>query len=577
MSGLFGWSLGHALTARNGRTDADTGSFGMTVFNARHGLIALLVLTAIALVALAEFFAASSSALHVTLAVILLAILLLLISDRRTAPASVVSGAMVAGDAADADLLMPLLRDKEAAESANVAKSRYLAHVSHEMRAPLNSIYGYAQLVERNDAIDPADAAKVIRRSAEHLTNLVEGLLDLSAVETGVLRVASDTVRFGPFLEQIASMFRPAALAKGLGFHSDLPDRLPEHVRLDQKRVRQVLINLLSNAIKFTASGSIIFRVRYSAPIAVFEVIDTGPGVPEADRERIFAAFDRGTNQDSLAQPGAGLGLSITEALVRILGGKLELESEPGTGSCFRLTLMLGQASGQMLDTGPVRRVVGYEGERRSVLVADDDIQQLSLMRHLLEALGFEVAVAPNGETAVTLCRARHFPLVILDISMPGISGWETAAALRAEHGGTIRILMLSGNAHELNVPSSGPPVHDHFLVKPFDIDMVVDVIGQQLDLRWIWSVVGEEPAASAPAPERERVPAAAMAHVHRLRDLIRIGHVRGIEAEIALFADAAPDRRDLADRFYAYLDRFDLPGLTQQLDKIEDGHPAES
>ncbi len=577
MSGPFGLSLGHARPAGNGRTGAGAPAFGGPGGAARHGLIALLALMAMVLVALAEFFAATSSALHVALGVMLLAILMVLMSDRRTASASAMDGAIAAGDTTDADLLMPLLRDKEAAESANIAKSRYLAHVSHEMRAPLNSIYGYAQLVERNDAIDPADAAKVIRRSAEHLTNLVEGLLDLSAVETGVLRVASDTVRFGPFLEQIASMFRPAAAAKGLAFHCDLPDRLPEHVRLDQKRVRQVLINLLSNAIKFTATGGITFRIRYSAPIAVFEVIDTGPGISEADRERVFTAFDRGTNQDSLAQPGAGLGLSITEALVRILGGRLELESEPGNGSCFRLTLMLGQASGHMLDTGPVRRVVGYEGERRSILVADDDIQQLSLMRHLLEAIGFEVAVAPNGETAVTLCRARRFPLVVLDISMPGMSGWETAAALRAEHGRDIRILMLSGNAHELNAPSSGPPVHDHFLVKPFDIDMVIDVIGQQLGLRWTWSVAGDEPPAGAAAPARERVPAAAMTHVKRLRDLIRIGHVRGIEAEIALFAVAAPDRRDLADLLYAYLDRFDLPGLAQQLDKIEDGQPVES
>lgn len=574
MSGLFGWSLGHA---RHGRTAGGSLSSGATSSTARQGLVALLLLTAVALVALAEFFAASSSALHITLTVILLGLLLLLMSERRTAAASGTDGACAAGEVAATDLLMPLLRDKEAAESANVAKSRYLAHVSHEMRAPLNSIYGYAQLVERNDAIDPADAAKVIRRSAEHLTNLVEGLLDLSAVETGVLRVASDTVRFAPFLEQIASMFRPAAAAKGLAFRCELPERLPEHVRLDQKRVRQILINLLSNAIKFTASGSVTFRIRYSAPIAVFEVIDSGPGISEADRDRIFAAFDRGTNAHNLAQPGAGLGLSITDALVQILGGKLELEDAPGGGSCFRLTLMLGQASGQMLDTGPMRRVTGYEGKRQSILVADDDIQQLALMRHLLEALGFEVAVAPNGETAVALCRARRFALVVLDISMPGMSGWETAAALRAEHGGDICIVMLSGNAHELNAPLSAEPVHDQFLVKPFDVDMVVDVIGQLLGLRWIWSVAGGEPLTGAPPPARDRVPPEAMVHVERLRDLIRIGHVRGIDAEIALFADAAPDRRDLADTFYAYLDRFDLSGLAEQLDKIEDEQPADS
>lgn len=550
-------------------------SLGTVAGVAGRSLVALLAVMGVALVVLAEFFVDSSSALHVTLAVILLTILVLIV-HRSSHPGSSERHMAVPAEPVDQALLMPLLREKEAAVAANAAKSRYLAHVSHEMRAPLNSIYGYAQLVERNDAVDPTDAAKVIRRSAEHLTNLVEGLLDLSAVEAGVLRIASDTVRFGPFLDQIASMFSPEAAAKGLMFRCELPDRLPEHVRLDQKRVRQILINLLSNAIKFTTSGGVTFRIRYSAPIAVFEVIDTGPGIAPGDRERIFAAFDRGTNIDTLSQPGAGLGLSITQALVAMLGGQLELESEQGSGSCFRVTLMLGQSGGQMLDTGPVRRVVGYKGERQSILVVDDDIQQLSLMRHLLEALGFDVAVAPNGETGLKLCRARCFALVILDISMPGMSGWETAAALRAEHDREMRIIMLSGNAHELNAPNSSEPAHDHFLVKPFDVDMVIDVIGEQLGLEWIWSVSGsEEPVGADCRPER--VPAAAMIHVERLRDLIRIGHVRGVEAEIGLFAKAAPDRPDLAELFYGYLDRFDLSGLANQLDQVEDEQLARS
>ena len=141
--------------------------------------------------------------------------------------------------------------------------------------------------------VDPQEAARVIRRSAEHLTNLVEGLLDISLVENGVLRVNSEVVRLPALIDQIVSMFRPSAAVKGLAFRCELPERLPEFVRTDQKRLRQVLINLLSNAIKFTETGTVTLRVAWSGQTAVFEVIDTGPGIAEADRERIFTRYER--------------------------------------------------------------------------------------------------------------------------------------------------------------------------------------------------------------------------------------------------------------------------------------------
>ena len=178
---------------------------------------------------------------------------------------------------------------KEAAVSANFAKSRYLASVSHEIRSPLNAIYGYAQLMEREGQIDTLEAARVIRRSAEHLTSLVDGLLDISQLENGIMRVKQDTVRFEEFLDQIFWMMRPSAQARGLEFRAHYPAWLPDYVRVDQSRLRQVLINLLANAIKFTDHGSVTFKVRYSGQIARFEVIDTGPGIREEDRARVSA------------------------------------------------------------------------------------------------------------------------------------------------------------------------------------------------------------------------------------------------------------------------------------------------
>jgi len=538
-------------------------------------LIVGLAAAAVALVIGAEIYDVGDTAMHVAAVAALVAIAVLSAAvpwvggrNRGKSGATEVAGEDVAP-------ILQLTRDKESAEAANAAKSRYLVSVSHEILSPLNAIYGYAQLVERGDGVSPKEAARVIRRSTEHLTSLVEGLLDISLVENGVLSVKSETVRLAAFLDQIASMFRPAAEAKGLKFGYECAGPLPEFVRMDQKRLRQVLINLLTNAVKFTATGSVVLRVSYSAQIAVFEIADTGPGIALADRDAIFAPYDRGTNSKAHGKPGFGLGLPITKALVQILGGNLEVESTLGTGTCFRVTMMLGHVSGRMLEATPVRRVTGYEGERRSILVVDDDIQQLALMRQILETLGFEVAVAPSGEIALDLCASHRFDLAILDITMPGLSGWETAKRLRAQRGSAFHIVMLSADTQECRRPESKAQLRDPFIAKPFEIDALVETIGGELKLRWNWEVSGEAAQNDGAASRQMILPEGAQAHVRRLRELLDIGYVRGIEAEIRKLAEAVPDAQIVTARLYDCLDHFDLSALARILDDISYGRPA--
>ena len=481
---------------------------------------------------------------------------------------------------ADRAGLAVMQRERDAAEAANAAKSRYLANVSHEIRSPLNAIYGYAQLLERGSAIDTIDAARVIRRSAEHLADLVEGLLDISLVENGVMRVSTDTVRLPAFIDQVDRMFRPAAAAKGLGFRTEVTGRLPDYVRTDQKRLRQALINLIANAIKYTQSGEVVLAVRYSAQVATFEVRDTGPGIPPEAQERIFAPFDRGV--EGARGGGIGLGLPITRAIIQILGGELELESVPGQGSVFRVRVMLGQVVGHRDGpedgVGAMRRVAtGYLGPRRSILAADDDPRQLAFVRQVLCELGFDVVAAPDGETALAMARARRFDLALLDIAMPGWSGWETATALRKlgrnPGGADMRIVMLSANAHERHGPADPTDIaaHDRFLVKPVDIDTLADTIGELLDLTWTFAPAPAPEAAPAPQLAEgaaQEWPEAARAHLDALRERVRIGHVRGIEAEIRAIEAAVGKDGPLVPRLYDYLDRFDLSGLARMLEK---------
>lgn len=465
-------------------------------------------------------------------------------------------------DDRDADAtLSAITHARDAAEAANTTKSRYLVNVCHEMRSPLNAVYGYAQLLERGGPVDPVDTARTIRRCAEHLAGLVDGLVDISQIEHGTLRVASDTVRLRPFLDHVVNMFRNEAESKGLRFVCDLPEAMPDLVRMDEKRVRQILINLLSNAIKFTDEGEVRLRFLWSGSIARFEVSDTGAGIGKEELERIFQPFQRGARSLERGIPGAGLGLAITSSLVRMLGGELTVDSAPGEGTLFRLTMMLAPVTGNVPEEAPRAAIGGYLGARKRVLVVDDDIAQRTIMRRLLEELGFVVAVFDDGETALRQIAEQKPDIALLDVSMPGMSGWELSRRLRGLLGDGLRIIMLSGNALETSGPSDGKPVaHDLFLIKPVNFNALIDGMGRLLDLEWTDGAAGsadrdKESSGRIGGP----LPEAAAPRIEEIGRLLRIGHLSRLEKEIKELAGAVPEADALALRLLDCLDRMDL------------------
>src|SRR5690606_20190925 len=219
---------------------------------------------------------------------------------------------------------------------------RYISAISHELRTPLNSILGYAQLMGEDAAI-PANrkhAVTVIRRGGEHLLQLIEGTLDIARIEAGKLTLNVKPMRFADLVHEMAGLFELQAAAKGLAFRFETPGAVPEVVRADEKRVRQILINLLGNGIKFTAQGQVVFRVRHAREMAQFEVEDTGPGLTAAELAEIFEPFARG-NSATHSAPGAGLGLTMAKMLTDLMGGELTATSTPGAGSIFRVRLFL--------------------------------------------------------------------------------------------------------------------------------------------------------------------------------------------------------------------------------------------
>ena len=460
---------------------------------------------------------------------------------------------------------------KETAEAANEAKTRFLASVSHEIRSPLNAIYGYAQLLERNEGKDALQAARVIRRSAEHLSHLVEGLLDIAQVEGGSLRLSREAIRFPEFLVQLIAMLELQAQAKGIALALDQPPGLPEFVHADPKRLRQVLINLITNAIKFTDHGSVTLTVEYRNQLATFSVIDTGIGIAAEDAQRIFAPFERVAGP-AAQRPGVGLGLAITQALVHIMGGDIRVESAPGAGSRFTVRLMLSQPLVAPTDPVPeAGAVTGYLGRERWVLLIDDDAAHLAMVRGLLEPLGFQVRTASDGDTGLALAAQAQPDLVLCDVALAaGESGWDIAAQLRRRHGAALRIVMLSGEPPQAAAQADDAPANDTFVMKPFDFAVLLDVIAAQLGLEWLRAAsvpraLSEAALPRLPAP-LPHLPAAlaaqASAHCAAIERLVRIGHIRGIEAEIDALAALTPDAAPLAEAMRTALDSFDLKAL---------------
>ncbi len=522
--------------------------------------------------------------LHGVAALVIGAMALLLIGLWRAVRRSRDADAARAGErarleaeiAAHARTDAALLAAREVAEAANLAKSRYLVGVSHEIRSPLNAIHGYAQLLERDGQVDPAEAARVIRRSSQHLIDIVDGLLDISRIETGQMKLNRDLVPLPAFLESLADMFRGQAAAKGLGFVWEPPANLPAYVRIDEKRLRQLLINLLSNAVKYTEAGTITLAVRTSGMLTEFSVSDTGIGLDAEELGRVFEPFERGSSAQARAQPGTGLGLAITRTLAQIMGGDISATSTPGVGSRFALRLMLVEPTEAPAASVRRRPVTGYAGARRTILAIDDDPAQLAVLQSLLRPLGFTVFAAGNGAAGIELALRCAPGLVLLDIQMAGLSGWDVAERLRVIESSAravagaegaagpaqrLAILMVSANAHEYAAGADGRAAHDGFVLKPFDLDVLLDAIAAQLGIDWA------DPAAPVAAATAPLDLAGAAPHLAELRRLGQAGHVRGLEARLRQFEADVPGSLALVDELRDQLRRYDLKAFRERLD----------
>jgi len=418
---------------------------------------------------------------------------------------------------------------KRLADQANLAKSRYITTVSHELRTPLNSILGYAQILDADESIPihRKQAVSVIRRSGDHLLSLIESTLDITRIEGGRLKLDVKPLHFVGFIQQIVQMFELQAHNKGLDFVYKFEEGLPLAVRADKRRLGQILINMLGNAVKFTEYGKVSFDVKYAREMAVFEIEDSGPGISSEEAEHIFEPFARGNTKTG----GTGLGLTISKMLTDLMGGELSVKSSLGVGSVFQVRLFLPEVRAYISATEParVRHRIGYAGDRRKILIVDNEKVDRELLVSILEPLGFELMEAESGVDCLQILPIFQPQLILMDLAMPGIDGWETIRRIRQQQLSQVRIAIVSANAFDKGLENDVGVSADDFILKPVQVDEFLDWVGQQLEIKWL----DHEPRAALPVRLSKQLVYPDEKMLQELDELVSLGYIRGILKKI--------------------------------------------
>ncbi|HEX7087650.1 MAG TPA: PAS domain S-box protein [Vicinamibacterales bacterium] len=463
-----------------------------------------------------------------------------------------------------------LRRAKESAESATRAKSEFLANMSHELRTPLNGVLGYAQLLQRDRGLtaDQREAVEAISKCGSQLLDLINDVLDLSKIEAGRLDIEEEPTDLARLVGDLKYIVAEAAERKGLRLTLSVDPDVPRVVVLDGRHLRQVLLNLLGNAVKFTSAGEVRLTVgRDGYDQLHFEVIDTGAGIEPESLTAIFAAFSQ--TRAGAAAGGTGLGVTISDRLIARMGGRLQVESTPGTGSrfWFDLPLVAGRlpAGAERRDELPPLDARLAPGQTLTALVVDDSPANRRILASLLESAGLVVWTASGGLEALEQARARRPHVIYMDLKMNDLDGLEATRRLaRDPETSSIPVVAVTASAlGDVRQAARDAGCVD-YLSKPVRAQLLFATLQTHLGARFVSA--GEQPLHEADG-QLDAVRRAELAA--RLRSAIAIGDVGAIQALAKSLAAGSPPEAVIADRIGRLASGFDFRGLSELADSL--------
>jgi len=392
-----------------------------------------------------------------------------------------------------------LIKSKEAADAANHAKSEFLANMSHEIRTPMNAVIGFSELLYNTvEGEKQRSQIESIRNSGKNLLKIINDILDLSKIEAGKLTLQKEAVNIHKLAKDMEMVFLHKTEDKNLSFYIETESKIPSALFLDETRLRQVLFNLLGNAVKFTEKGHVILTLDKKEKgnnkiDLIIKVEDTGIGIPKAQQEKIFEAFSQQEDQINSKYGGTGLGLTITKRLVEMMGGKISVSSKPDKGSVFTIYLpnvKIGAIEDVISDKitfNPASVIFN----KAKVLVVDDNKENRNLIIGLLENSPLTLFEAVNGEEAVTIATRDLPDLILMDLRMPVMNGYEARQILKnQESTKSIPVIAISASSKILSKSGELEEIFNDSLMKPIDMAELVEVLKKYLKHQIVEKVV---------------------------------------------------------------------------------------